>query len=51
MKSTLAISGGPKTNDRNFDWPVFDESEVNAVADVVRSGKVLSCQPFDVGHD
>ena len=39
MKSSLAINGGPKTIDRSFDWPVFDESEVNAVADVVRSGK------------
>ena len=39
MKHNLAINGGPKTIDKNFDWPVFDESEINAVADVVRSGK------------
>jgi dTDP-4-amino-4,6-dideoxygalactose transaminase len=39
MKQNLAINGGPKTIERNFEWPVFDESEANAVADVVRSGK------------
>ncbi|MCE5346485.1 MAG: DegT/DnrJ/EryC1/StrS family aminotransferase [Bacteroidales bacterium] len=39
MKKNLAINGGPKTIDRNFPWPVFDETDVNAVADVVRSGQ------------
>jgi dTDP-4-amino-4,6-dideoxygalactose transaminase len=39
MISKLALNGGPKTIDKNFDWPLFDESEVNAVAEVVRSGK------------
>ena len=39
MKEDLAINGGPKTIDKNFNWPVFDETEINAVADVVRSGK------------
>ncbi len=39
MKQNLAINGGPKTIDKNFEWPVFDETEINAVADVVRSGK------------
>ncbi len=38
MKHTLAINGGPKTIDKNFPWPIFDETDVNAVADVVRSG-------------
>jgi dTDP-4-amino-4,6-dideoxygalactose transaminase len=39
MKPDLAINGGSKTIDKNFAWPVFDETEINAVADIVRSGK------------
>ena len=39
MKRNLAVNGGPKTIDKNFDWPVFDKSETDAVADVVSSGK------------
>lgn len=39
MKNNLAINGGPVTIDKKFGWPVFDESEVNAVAGVVKSGK------------
>lgn len=39
MKNNLAINGGPVTINKNFGWPVFDESEVNAVAGVVKSGK------------
>jgi len=39
MKQDLAINGGSKTIDKNFAWPVFDETEINAVADIVRSGK------------
>jgi dTDP-4-amino-4,6-dideoxygalactose transaminase len=39
MKQDLAINGGSKTIDKNFDWPLFDETEVNGVADIVRSGK------------
>jgi len=39
MKQDLAINGGLKTIDKNFAWPLFDETEINAVADVVRSGK------------
>ena len=35
----LAINGGPKTVDRDFNWPLFDESDVNCVAEIVRSGK------------
>ncbi|WP_128545139.1 DegT/DnrJ/EryC1/StrS family aminotransferase [Larkinella soli] len=35
----LAIHGGEKTVGRSFPWPVFDESEVEAVADLVRSGR------------
>jgi dTDP-4-amino-4,6-dideoxygalactose transaminase len=39
MKNNLAINGGPVTIDKKFGWPVFDESEVNSVTGVVRSGK------------
>lgn len=38
MKQKLAINGGPKTIDKNFAWPIYDETDVNAVAEVVRSG-------------
>jgi dTDP-4-amino-4,6-dideoxygalactose transaminase len=39
MKQNLAINGGPKTINKNFNWPVFDESEIHAITEVVRSGK------------
>ncbi len=39
MKSDLALNGGPKTIDKNFDWPVFDKSEADAITEVVMSGK------------
>lgn len=35
----LAINGGSKTVEREFIWPLYDESEVECVADIVRSGK------------
>lgn len=38
MKS-LAINGGPKTVNEKFAWPVYDETDVTAVTDVVRSGQ------------
>ncbi|MEI6276158.1 MAG: DegT/DnrJ/EryC1/StrS family aminotransferase [Prolixibacteraceae bacterium] len=38
-KNKLAIHGGPKTVERDFAWPVFDETDVNLVAEIVRSGK------------
>lgn len=34
-----ALYGGPKTVNRSFPWPIFDEAEVNAVADIIRSGE------------
>lgn len=37
-KNELAFYGGNKTIDKQFPWPIFDEEEVNAVVDVVRSG-------------
>ncbi|KQS24841.1 DegT/DnrJ/EryC1/StrS aminotransferase family protein [Dyadobacter sp. Leaf189] len=39
MSEKLAIQGGPKTINANFQWPVFDEQEVNAVTEIVASGK------------
>ncbi|MDQ1296323.1 MAG: hypothetical protein QG611_301 [Bacteroidota bacterium] len=39
MKKNLAINGGPKSIDKNFPWPVFDETDIKTVTDVVQSGK------------
>ena len=39
MMKNLAINGGPKTVERDFAWPVYDETDVNLVAEIVRSGK------------
>lgn len=39
MKNLLAINGGAKSIEKNFEWPLFDDSEVNAVAEVVKSGR------------
>jgi dTDP-4-amino-4,6-dideoxygalactose transaminase len=35
----LAIDGGEKAVKTNFPWPIYDEQDVQAVADVVRSGQ------------
>lgn len=35
----LAINGGEPVVKRNFPWPIYDEQDVQAVADVVRSGQ------------
>ncbi|MBI5840392.1 MAG: DegT/DnrJ/EryC1/StrS family aminotransferase [Chloroflexi bacterium] len=38
--SELAILGGPKTRTEKYpDWPVWDERDIRAVAEVVRSGR------------
>ena len=38
--SELAILGGSKTRTESYpEWPVWDERDVQAVADVVRSGR------------
>lgn len=38
--SELAILGGPKTRAEKYpDWPVWDERDVQAVTEVVRSGR------------
>ncbi|TLU98758.1 DegT/DnrJ/EryC1/StrS family aminotransferase [Dyadobacter luticola] len=39
MSQDLAINGGPKTISKTFNWPIYDEQEVNAVAAIVQSGK------------
>lgn len=39
MKNDLAINGGNKTVRKNFTWPIFDESDVHAVTQVVESGQ------------
>ncbi len=39
--SKLAILGGPKTrNDKCPHWPVWDERDIQAVTEVVRSGRL-----------
>ncbi len=35
----LAINGGAKTVERDFKWPLFDETDVQMVTDIVRSGQ------------
>ncbi len=41
MADTLAIEGGPKTVTNELaGWPQFDEKAIQAVQDVLRSGKV-----------
>ena len=46
MKQILAINGGVKTIEKNFEWPLFDETEVNAVTEVVRAviGEILTVE-------
>jgi dTDP-4-amino-4,6-dideoxygalactose transaminase len=39
MKEDLAINGGPRTVDHDFAWPIYDDSDINGVAEIVRSGK------------
>lgn len=39
MKNDLALYGGNKTVKKNFAWPIFDESDVNALTQVAQSGQ------------
>ncbi len=39
MKQNLAINGGPKAIDTNLDWPICDETDVDAVVGIICSGK------------
>lgn len=36
---TLAVHGGEKTVKKAFRWPIFDEREIHAVEEVIRSGQ------------
>ena len=38
MKNDLAINGGPKTITRNFEWPLFDKNEIEAISEITKSG-------------
>lgn len=38
-KKELAINGGEKTIKRTFPWPVFDNSDVEAITGITRSGE------------
>jgi len=38
MNNKLAINGGPKTINKNFDWPIFDENEIKAISEITKSG-------------
>src|SRR5687768_13569800 len=39
MKNDLAINGGSKTVTKKFPWPLFDDTDVQAVAQVAESGQ------------
>ena len=39
MKNRLAVNGGIKTVTRKFPWPLFDDTDVHAVSQVVESGQ------------
>ncbi|MBV6642346.1 MAG: DegT/DnrJ/EryC1/StrS family aminotransferase [Cyclobacteriaceae bacterium] len=38
IKEQLAINGGPKTINKKFNWPIFDQSDVEAIQEVAQSG-------------
>jgi len=38
MKNDLAINGGPKTLNKNFCWPIFDDREIKAISEITKSG-------------
>ncbi len=38
MKEQLALYGGSKTITKTFQWPIFDQSDVDAVTEVASSG-------------
>ncbi len=39
MKEKLAINGGPKTVNTVFPWPIFDQTDVDEITNVVKSGR------------
>ncbi len=38
-ENELAFFGGKKTIEKSFPWPIYDDTDIEAVAEVVRSGK------------
>lgn len=38
IKQKLAIHGGLRTLEKTFEWPVFDDSDLNAITEVAKSG-------------
>ena len=38
-KEALAINGGPKTIDKSFDWPIFDQSDIDALTSIAQTGQ------------
>lgn len=38
MKNNLAVNGGPKTIDKKFPWPVFDQTDIEVVTDIASTG-------------
>jgi dTDP-4-amino-4,6-dideoxygalactose transaminase len=38
MKDQLAINGGPKTINKEFAWPIFDNDDINAITEVAKTG-------------
>ena len=39
MKDLLAINGGEATVKKSFDWPIFNQDDIDAVTEIVASGK------------
>lgn len=39
LTDSLALNGGSKTVTTHFPWPIYDEPEIQAVAEIVRSGQ------------
>lgn len=39
MSEKLAIHGGSKAVDKEFPWPIYDSSDVDAVTEIVMSGR------------
>ncbi len=38
MKDQLAINGGPKTINKEFAWPIFDNEDVIAITEIAQTG-------------
>ena len=38
LMQQLAIHGGPKTLNKEFSWPIFDDTDVNAITELAKTG-------------